>query len=886
MNDEQSQRHQQADALLKTVQQQSSGQLKIFLGAAPGVGKTCAMLNAAKELQQQGTAVCVGLVETHGRAETEGLLQGCAILPRKTIHYQNQQLTEFDVDAALALHPKIILVDELAHTNIPGSRHKRRYQDIAELLKAGIHVYTTLNVQHIESLNDVVLQITGVRVQETVPDSFIDQAHEIVFIDLPPQNLIERLQQGKVYVEEYARSALEGFFSPANLTALRELAMKIVIEHVDDSLKTTLDSRGEQQHLVINDKLLVLISNRSTHEYLIRIGRRLAEKRNMHWLVVWVDTGQVQLQQDKARLHSAFTLAQELGAHTEILRGPSTWQTIIPFIRAERVNTVLVGSGTRQWRWRKPLYHRLINSGLGLEVSVYRDPDQHSRINNFIQPAEKIFPGIKIYLLSVASVTLATVLAIFAHTWLSPDNLVLIYVVAVIISGLRFGATPAVVAAILSFLSFNFFLTEPLHTFTVNNQEDITRLVFLVAIGLVCGPAASRIRRQFLLLAESNRYSESLQRLAEQFAVIDDQGLLWQALTKELNRSLLAETCIVQFNKDNSYDTFPVRNERFIELDLAAIEWTRKQAAVSGRFSDTLSKSSWSCFPIAKNNKTIAVVVVRLHNEKTSLTTYDLDIINAMAQQAANAWQRIHLTKDLESARVKNEIEQLRSALLSSVSHDLRSPLSAMIGAADSLRVLDQQLSANDRSELIDTILQESRRLDRYIQNLLDMTRLGHGTLKIERDWVSASDIIGSALTRLKRYSPEALVDFRVTGTAPLLYAHAALIEQALFNILENAAKFTPPGEKITVTLEHINDVCTINIEDKGPGIPEDLREKIFDMFYVVSDGDHKKNNTGMGLAICKGMIAAHGGSVTALEGSQKTGTRFLVEIPLPLNQK
>ncbi|QEY13952.1 sensor histidine kinase KdpD [Cellvibrio sp. KY-YJ-3] len=886
MNDEQTQRHQQADALLKTVQQQGGGQLKIFLGAAPGVGKTCAMLNAAKELQQQGTAVCVGLVETHGRAETEALLQGCTLLPRKTIHYQNQQLTEFDVDAALALRPKIILVDELAHTNVPGSRHKRRYQDIAELLKAGINVYTTLNVQHIESLNDLVLQITGVRVQETVPDSFIDQAHEIVFIDLPPQNLIERLQQGKVYVAEYARSALEGFFSPANLTALRELAMKIVIEHVDDSLKTRLDSRGEQQHLVINDKLLVLISNRSAHEYLIRIGRRLAEKRGMNWLVVWVDTGQVQLQQDKARLQSAMTLAQELGARTEILRGPSTWQTIIPFIREERINTVLVGSGTRKWRWRKPLYQRLINSGLGLEVSVYRDPDQHSRVNHFIQPAEKFLPSARGYLLSILGVAVATLVAVLAKSWLHPDNLVLIYVVAVIISGLRFGAAPAVASAVVSFLSFNFFLTEPLHTLTVHNQDDITRLVFLVVIGLVCGPAASRIRRQFLLLAESNRYSESLQRLAEQFAVADDQSALWQALTKELNSSLLAETCIVQFNKDNTFYTFPTRSEKFTELDMAAIEWTRKQAAASGRFSDTLSKSSWSCFPIAKNNKTVAAILVRLHNEKTSLSAYDLDIINAMTQQAANAWQRIYLTKDLESARVKAEIEQLRSALLSSVSHDLRSPLSAMIGAADSLRLLDQQLSIEDRSELIDTILQESRRLDRYIQNLLDMTRLGHGTLKIERDWVSASDIIGSALTRLKRYSPEALIEFRVNGTAPLLYAHAALIEQAVFNILENAAKFTPPGEKITVTLEQINDICTINIEDKGPGIPEDLREKIFDMFYVVSDGDHKKNNTGMGLAICKGMIAAHGGSVTALEGSQKTGTRFLVEIPLPLNQK
>ena len=364
-------RRQQADALLKNLQQQQGGQLKIFLGAAPGVGKTCAMLNAAKECMQQGVKVTVGLIETHGRTDTEAMLQGFNILPRRELNYHGQQLTEFDLDAALAARPELILVDELAHTNVPGSRHKRRYQDIAELLSAGINVYTTLNVQHIASLNDLVLQISGVRVSETVPDQFIDQAQQLVFVDLAPNHLLDRLAQGKVYLADYAQQAVQQFFQLETLTALREMAMKLVMGHVDSQLKTEQDAKARSSDYLIKDKLLVLISNRRDHEYLIRIGRRMAEKRQTPWLVVWVDTGQLQYQAAQKRLQSAFALARELGAQTEILRGPSTLQTILPYLAEHRINTVLVGAGTKRrfQPWRKPLYQQLINSGLPLEVS-------------------------------------------------------------------------------------------------------------------------------------------------------------------------------------------------------------------------------------------------------------------------------------------------------------------------------------------------------------------------------------------------------------------------------------------------------------------------------------------------------------------------------------
>ncbi len=874
-------RRQQADALLKSLQQQQGGQLKIFLGAAPGVGKTCAMLNAARERMQQGTAVMVGLIETHGRADTEALLEGFSLLPRRQLDYQGQQLTEFDLDAALAAKPALILVDELAHTNIPGSRHKRRYQDIAELLEAGIDVYTTINVQHIASLNDLVLQISGVRVKETVPDQFIDGAQQLVFVDLAPNHLLERLQQGKVYVSDYAELAVKQFFQLETLTALREMAMKLVMGHVDLQLKTEQDAKARSTDYVIQDKLLVLISNRRDHEYLIRIGRRVAEKRQMPWVVVWVDTGQLQYQSHQQRLQSALTLARELGAQTDILRGPSTLQTILPYITEHRINAVLVGAGTKRAMqpWRKPLYQQLINSGLPLEVSVYRSGDSvqtasvsASTSNTFGQKAGYVF--------GFLHTAVASGVALLLAPWLQSGNLVLIFVLAVVICGLKYGARPAIFTAFLSFFSFNYFLTEPYFTFNVNKNDDIATLIFMLVIGITCGPAASRIRQQLLLLKEANRYSELQRDFAQQLTVIHQTEELWQVFATHLAQALRCPVHIVNFATETQF--IPALQQHLLALDLAMIEWSKRHQLMAGRFTDTLNASQWTAMPLLSQDKTIALVLVQFQANQQVLRPDDRDLITTLSQQAVSVWQRITLNTALESSKLKAEMEQLRSALLSSVSHDLRSPLAAMMGSAESLQVLDQQLSKEDRSELLSTIVLESQRLDRYIQNLLDMTRLGHGTLKLERDWVSVADIIGSAKQRLRRFFPHLVVEYQAEENLPLLFAHAALLEQGLFNILENAAKYSPEGEPVRVSVSHQGQVCCIEIEDSGPGIPESLREKVFDMFYVVADGDSKRHNTGMGLAICRGMIGAHGGTVKATSARVGSGSRFIVELPLP----
>lgn len=875
-------RSDHAEALLQRIKDQESGRLTVFLGAAPGVGKTYAMLSAARERLQQGVGVLVGLVETHGRVDTEAMLANMELLPRQQVSYNNTNLSEFDLDAALARHPELILVDELAHTNVPGSRHKRRYQDIAELLNAGIDVFTTVNIQHLASLNDLVLQITGVRVRETVPDQFLDDAHEILFIDLPPATLIDRLQQGKVYLPEYARSALDSFFTPSNLTALRELAMREVMERVDLRLTTELNADAKGRSFAIQEKLMVLISSNSDHEYLIRIGRQIADRRKMPWLVVWVDTGRIANRQASLRLQSAFSLAKDLGADTETLRGPSTLQTVVPFIAEHRINTVLVGAGTRKrfHFWRKRLYQQLIESGLPLEVSVIRHATEPSS-ERLIVTKTAVATGIKWkeHAFAVLAVAVATAFAVPLELLVTNTNLVLVYVLAVVATGLKFGWRPAITASIFAFLSFNFFLTEPRYTFHVIRQDELATLVFLFIIALACGPAASRIRRQFILLHDANRYSEAMRLLGQELSVAEDPKAIWRAVYKVVSETLLDVECTIVPTGDD-HQASPQPTKPFSPVDIAAIDWTRRNGEVSGRFSDTLNASEWTIFPIQKDKKCIACVLIRLSESTPVLPSGDKTLIAAIANQAADTWRRTQLVGDLEAARVKTEVEQLRSALLSSVSHDLKSPLAAMMGAAESLKLLDQQLDTQDRYELMDTILQESRRLDSYIQNLLDMTRLGYGRLKIERDWVSIADIVGSALTRLKRYYPKVLTETHFQEAAPVLYVHAALIEQAIFNILENAARFTPDNEKVQVSTRVQDGKCIIAIEDKGPGIPEAVREKIFDMFFVVSEGDKKKQNTGMGLAICRGMIGAHGGSVQAMEGSGHRGTRFVVELP------
>jgi two-component system sensor histidine kinase KdpD len=632
-----------------------------------------------------------------------------------------------------------------------------------------------------------------------------------------------------------------------------------------------------------DERLLVLISSDGDQEPLIRSGQQLADRQQHPWTVAWVDSGQVPDSHADARLQSALALAKALGATTETLRGPNLGQTVMAFLAERRIRTVMLGveSGHRGWPWRKPLYRQLVESSLPLDVRVVRIPAA-SNIPRDPFPARGASHGSwHGYAVAALTVLVAMALAVPLEYWVENYNLVLIYVLAVVATGLGYGSRAAIFASMLAFLSFNFFMTDPRYTFEVARQDELATLVFLLLIALICGPAASRIRRQFILLKVANRSSESMRLLGQQLSVAEDAQAAWLAVARELGKALQAECCLLVWDKNNLRHRFPGAGPAFGRNDEAAIEWSRQHLVPSGRLTDCHSGAAWTLFPVHNNGAAIAVAAVKWGATKKRLDHYDQELISAMLQQAADTWRRIQLVGDLESARVTTEVERLRSALLSSVSHDLKSPLAAMMGAAESLQLLEKQLQPQDRQELLDTILHESRRLEAYIQNLLDMTRLGHGTLKIERDWVPLADIIGSTISRLKRYSPDVKIEYRTIASQPLLYVHAALIEQALFNILENALRFSPAGEPVRITVRQRQGRCWIEIEDQGPGIPESLREQVFDMFYVVSEGDQRKQSTGMGLAICRGMINAHGGTVRVMDGTGHRGSRFVVELPV-----
>jgi two-component system, OmpR family, sensor histidine kinase KdpD len=877
-------RDARANALLDVVQEDSNRRLKIFLGAAPGVGKTYAMLSAARELKRQGIDVVVGLVETHGRVETAALLEGLEVLPRKTLHYQNREFTEFDVDAALARKPDILLVDELAHRNIPGSRHERRWQDIAELLDAGIEVYTALNIQHLESLNDQVRRITGVTVRETVPDAFLDRARDIVLVDLPPRELIGRLKQGKVYVPETAAAALDSFFSPTNLGALRELAVDTVAGHVDSDLREHMLARGSA--MPVRRRVMAAIDGHAQSEYLVRIVRRIAERRGAPWSVVFVDTGATLDNARRERIDTAMRLARRLGGDASVLRGHAVADELLVHADREGVGQIILGRTRERVLARmlgRSLTQQLLRRGAHLELTIIATPTERVRARKRMRLLPNAARGRRDeYIFATVVTAVAIALAFIADRYLSVANLALIFLTAVMTVAVRTRMTVAVYTAILCFIGYNFFFAPPRYTLAISNPDDVLAVTLFLAVALICSRLATRLASQVESLRAAHDYSHTLLTLGQRLAASPDADAVRDVGAAALAHGLRCEAAILSRDVEHHLQV-AANSSRTLTLstqDMAAAEWSEQHAEPAGRFTDTLNAARCWMLPLGTDDRHLGVVALHFENgsspdiERRSLAL-------AMAQDIGQALERARLASELEGARVQGETERLRNALLSSVSHDLRSPLASMIGSAGTLSSYWDQLPIEERNELLSAILGEGQRLDRYIQNLLDMTRLGHGTLKLNRDWTDAAEIVASAITRLRKLFPELRVDTILPNETVLLFVHPALIEQALFNILENAARFSPPGDAVRVIVRVAGDRLFIDVIDRGPGIPEEERARIFDMFYSVARGDRAAQGTGLGLAICRGMIGAHGGSVEALPG-EGVGTTIRISLPLP----
>lgn len=870
-------RNAQADALLAGQQRGSAGRLTVFLGAAPGVGKTYAMLSRARDLRKQQLDVVVGIVETHGRAETAALIDGLEVVPRRRVEYQGRWLDELDIDALLARRPAIALVDELAHRNVPGSRHERRWQDVMELLDAGIDVYTTVNIQHLESLNDIVHRITGVRVGETVPDVVFDRLRDIRLVDLPPRELIERLHQGKVYLPEQAEHALQAFFSPSNLTALRELAMQTATDLVDDDLRESQTARGLPS-IALRRRVLVAIDGMGSSEYLVRMGRRIAERRDAPWSVVTVQSGKPMDAGRQSELDRAFVLARSLGAETEVLHGSGIADSLLDHAEHHGVSTLVVGR-TRERPFarmvNRTLTQQLLQRGTHYELVIVGTPDARARARSRRAGRSAWLGGYDV-LLAVPATAAAIAVAWAAQRWLGLDDLSMVFIVAVVLVAARTRMAAAVATAVLCFASYNFFFIEPRFTFQITAHRGLVTVVLFLAAALVAGRLASRLRQQVLALRAANAHATVLQGLGQRLSSAADLRQVLGAGRTALERYFRAGVWIrVGETVEASADA------ALADIDRAAVDWTQVHGQPSGRFTDTLSGSAWSFQPLRNDRAVIGVVGLKLHAGVEKLALEQRRLAEAMVDDIAQAVLRAHLVSDLEHARVANETERLRSALLSSVSHDLRSPLAAMVGSASSLANYADAMSAEDRSSLLDTIMMEGDRLDRYIQNLLDMTRLGHEGLSLKRDWIGVDELIGSAVGRLRRYKSETAVRIDLQPGLPAIWVHPALVEQALFNILENAAKFSPPGGEIAISGRLSGERLQVDIRDRGPGIPDDERSRIFDMFYTVERGDRGRKGTGLGLTIAQGMIGAHGGTVEALPVHDGRGTLIRTTLPL-----
>jgi two-component system sensor histidine kinase KdpD len=877
MNDD---RQARADALLSAMQEEHR-RLKVFLGAAPGVGKTYAMLSAARELRRQGVDVVVGVAETHGRAETAALLEGIEVLPRRAVRHHGRDFTEFDLDAALARRPTLLLVDELAHTNLPGGRHERRWQDVAELLDAGIEVYATLNVQHLESLNDQVRRITGVTVRETVPDAFLDRARDIMLVDLPPRELIDRLKQGKVYVPETAAAALDAFFSPTNLAALRELAVETVASHVESDLRERMLARGGP--MPVRRRVLAAIDGQGQSEYLVRVARRIAERRGAPWGVAYVDTGGAADPALRERVDAALRMARRLGGDAVILRGHAVVDELLAHADREGVGQIILGRTRERPLARmlgRSLTQQLLRRGAHLELAIIATPAERARARRRFAHA----PGARReYLFATATTLVAFLLAFVGERYVSVANLSLIFLTTVLVVAVRTRMLVAIYTAALCFVGYNFFFTPPRYTLAIANADDLLAVTLFLVAALVCSRLATRLASQVESLRAAQVRSRALLDLGHRLAVSTDAQAVRQVGAQALARALGVQAAILARGPDGTLEPAATSPEGLAlsMQDLAAAQWSEAHAEPAGRYTDTLNAASCWTLPLGGEDHPLGVAALRFGEGAGEPDADRRGLALAMAQDVGFALERARLSEALEGARVQGETERLRSALLSSVSHDLRSPLASMIGSAGTLASYGEKLPQEERRQLLEAILAEGQRLDRYIQNLLDMTRLGYGTLKLNRDWVDAEEVVAAAGTRLRRMFPAVRVEIDPPPEPVLLFVHPALIEQALFNILENAARFSPPEAPVRVSLGCMGGQLRIDVNDRGPGIPADERARIFDMFYSVARGDRAPQGTGLGLAICRGMIGAHGGSVEALPG-EGAGTTIRVSLPLP----
>ncbi len=882
------------EALLEAARREhgGAGRLKIFVGAAPGVGKTYEMLQSAHAKLKAGADVVVGFVETHGRAETEVLLRGLDVIPRKRIEYKDQVLEEMDLDAVIARHPQIALVDELAHTNVASSRHPKRHLDVEELLSHGIDVYTAVNIQHIESLNDVVAQITHVRVRETVPDSVFDRADAIELIDLTPDDLIQRLKEGKVYVPQQAERALEHYFSPGNLTALRELALRRTADRVDEQLLTHMQANAIAGPWAAGERILVCVSEDPRAAGLVRYTKRLADRVHAPWTAISIETRRSLQLTDEQRdqLADTLRLAEALGAEALTIPGVERRiaDDVVKFAQANNVTQIIIGKSARS-RWFETVHgsvvHDLVRRAGNISVNVIAgDEPSGPAAKTAVQTAartEAFNP--RPYLMALAIVAVGLGAAELIKPWFGIENVDLVLLTAVVVVAVRYGLWPSLLATVVASLCYNFFFLPPIYTFTITDPTNIAAFVLFMVIAILVSNVAARVRTQADTAIGRIRTTEQLYAFSRKLAgtaTLDD--VLWATAYQT---ALMLKVRVVLLLPEDGVLTvktgYPPEDE-LDKADLAAANWAWSNDRAAGRGSDTLPGAKRLFLPMRTGRGSIGVIGI--DNDRTGplLTPDQRRLLDALMDQGALAIERVLLVEDMDRVKRTMESDRLRSALLTSISHDLKTPLASVLGAASTMRDVADRLSEQQKHDLLATVIDESERLNRFIANLLDMTKLESGAIVPNTALHDIGEIVGSALRRASKILARHKVALELAADLPMLELDAVLFEQVLFNLLDNAAKYSPVDTAISIRSWRERDSVALQVADEGEGIPPAELESVFDKFYRAQKGDHVRPGTGLGLAISRGFIEAMHGRIFAANRGDRSGAVLTIRLPIP----
>lgn len=868
-------------------EQKKRGKLKIFLGYAPGVGKTYKMLEAAR-LRSKETDVVAACVETHGRVETEALMKSLEVIPRSQIEYRGIKLSEMDIDAVLRRHPQLALVDELAHENAPGSRHSKRYQDIEELLGAGIDVYTTVNIHHLESGRNVVAQITGVWVHETVPDSFFDSATEIELVDLPPDELIKRLKEGKIYIPEQIARAAEAFFRKGNLTALRELTMRTAAKHVDQQTLDYMKTHGLPGPWPSGERVLLLICPNSWGARLVRSARRLAYGLGAEWTALYIETPESARlsSEEHDRMADSLGLAQRLGAKTVTIQRDSITNGVIEYAIANNVTKIVVAKPRRSIR-------QMLSGGLVVNQIIRRseDIDIHlvragtDRVKRGSRKKTASGLNWQDSLLGLGLVAIATLLGKLLPEFFTPANMIMVYLLCVVATAFLWGFGPSVLISIVSVLVFDFLFISPFLTFTVSDTRYIFTFIVLLLVGLVISYLMRKIRQHTEVIAGRERQTAALYALGRELAMSDTLESYIQIIIQKARETFGFDAIIFLPDVQNKETLKPYAESTDIiveENELAAALWSFQHQGTAGPGTDTLPNAKARYIPMVTVRGTVGVMALSMTDTRSKLTIEQERLLQAYADLSAVALESIRLGEEARNIQVLRNTQKLQTALLNAISHDLRTPLVSIIGVLSSLQEEGIGLDDAAKRNLVQVAREEADRLNHLITNLLDESRLEAGAITLSRQLYEVQDLIGAALEQLGSRAGTRPIKIDIPAEMPYILVDFGLIVQTLVNILENALKFSPPDPPIEIKGRQVAGKVSIEIADHGIGIPERDLPHIFDKFYRIKRPDNVAG-TGLGLSISKGIIEAHNGRIEA-ENRPEGGT--IIRLVLPLNEQ